>query len=158
MRTRRHGEALPGRCQAMVIPAQHAHLEGALSAFATRFAATAKLPTEQLQLPIRRPPRPPKARPRWSRPAPRASRQYARPMATTVMRDPRVTPGARALAHLLVARAGRTDVIETERWRLANELGVSVRTLARYLADLRGSEELTPYIATEQLVDTRGMV
>jgi hypothetical protein len=79
-------------------------------------------------------------------------------MATTVMRDPRVTPGARALAHLLVARAGRTDVIETERWRLANELGVSVRTLARYLADLRGSEERTPYIATEHLVDTRGMV
>ncbi len=78
-------------------------------------------------------------------------------MATTVMRDPRVTPGARALAHLLVARAGRTDVIETERWRLAKELGVSVRTLARYLADLRGGDGRTPYIATEQLVDARGM-
>ncbi len=142
----------------MFIPAHHAHLTGALASFATRFAATATLPDEQLRLELKRPPRPPKARPRASRPPPYLSRQYARAMATTVMRDQRVTPGARALAHLLVARAGRRDVLETERWRLAQALGVSVRTLARYLADLRGGAGRTPYIATEQLVDARGMV
>lgn len=142
----------------MFIPAQHAHLTGALSSFAQRFAATKDIPDEQLRLELKRPPRPPQARPRSSRLPPRPSRQYAGAMATTVMRDQRVTPGARALAHLLVALAGRGDVIATERWRLARSLGVSVRTLARYLADLRGGEGRTAYILTEHLVDGRGMV
>ncbi len=142
----------------MFIPAQHAHLTGALSSFATRFAATANLPDEQLRLELKRPPRPPQARPRSSRLPPRPSRQYAGAMATTVMRDQRITPGAAKLAHVLVALAGRGDVIETERWRLARSLGVSVRTLARYLADLRGGEGRTAYIATEHVVDGRGLV
>ncbi len=142
----------------MFIPVQHAHLRGGLSSFAQRFAATKDMSDEQLRLEPKRPPRPPKARPRSSRLPPRSSRQYAGAMATTVMRDQRITPGAAKLAHLLVALAGRGDVIETERWRLARSLGVSVRTLARYLADLRGGEEHASYIATEHLVNARGMV
>src|SRR3712207_6515650 len=120
----------------MFIPAQHAHLTGALSSFATRFAATEHLPDEQLRLELKRPPRPPKVCPRTSRLPPRPSRQYAQAMATTVMRDQRNTPGAARLAHLRVALAGRGDVIETERWRRARSLGASVRTSSRYLADL----------------------
>jgi hypothetical protein len=78
---------------------------------------------------------------------------------TTVDRDQRLTSGAVRLAHLLVALAGRGDTIETERWRLARALGVSVRTLARYLSDLRGDEATgrTSYIQTEHIIDERGI-
>jgi hypothetical protein len=143
----------------MFLPKQYAHLTGALSAFAARLAAADDLLPEQLRLEIKQPARPPKARPRWQRPAPRQSRQYGVATPTTVDRDPRITSGAVRLAHLLVALAGRGDVLETERWRLAKRLGVSVRTISRYLSDLRGDEATghTSYIQTEHMVDERGM-
>jgi hypothetical protein len=143
----------------MHIPVRYAHLTGALTAFTARFAATAGMPAEQLRLEIKRPARPPNARPRWQRPAPRQSRQYGMATPTTVDRDQRITSGAVRLAHLLVALAGRGDVVETERWRLAKQLGVSVRTISRYLSDLREDEltERTGYVQTEHITDECGM-
>src|SRR3954452_11943418 len=85
----------------MIIPNQHRHLTGALSAFAVRMAASASLPVEQLRLtPLRRQPGPPKPMPRQNRPAPALSRQFLRAMSTQVARDQRLTPGARVLAGL----------------------------------------------------------
>jgi hypothetical protein len=78
---------------------------------------------------------------------------------TTVDRDQRITSGAVRLAHVLVALAGRGDAVEIERWRLAKRLSVSVRTIGRYLSDLRGDEATgrTSYIQTEHIIDERGM-
>src|SRR3954449_452787 len=108
-RSPRHGAALPaGRPTAMIIPNQHRHLTGALSAFAVRMAASASLPVEQLRLtPLRRQPGPPKPPARQSRPAPPPSRQFLRTMSTQVARDQRLSPRAAGLAVLLVAVAGK---------------------------------------------------
>src|SRR5215212_10314910 len=79
----------------MIVPNQHRHLTGALSAFAVRMAASASLPVEQLRLtPLRRQPGPPKITPRENRPAPPPSRQFVRSMSTQVARDRRLSPRA----------------------------------------------------------------
>src|SRR3954466_5558769 len=137
----------------MIVPNQHRQLTGALSAFAVRLAASASLPVEQLRLtPLRRQPGTPKIPPRQSRPAPLRSRQYTGAMSTTVLRDQRLTPGARVLAGLLVALAGREGYADLTRGYLAAQLGVSSRTVARQLAELRRY----CYVATTHLIGDLG--
>ena len=133
----------------MIIPNQHRHLTGALSAFAVRMAASASLPVEQLRLtPLRRQPGPPKIPPRQNRPAPPPSRQFVRAMSTQVARDRRLSPRAAGLAVLLVAVAGKGSHVDLTRGYLAARLGVSERTVARLLAQLRS----LGYIATRQTI------
>ena len=137
----------------MIVPDQHRHLTGALAAFAVRLAASASLPVEQLRLaPPRRQPGLPKPLPRQNRPAPLRSRQYTGAMSTTVLRDQRLTPGARVLAGLLVALAGREGYADLTRGYLAAQLGVSSRTVARQLAELRRYR----YVATAHLIGDLG--
>ena len=97
-------------------------------------------------------PRPPVARPRYSRPAPNASRQYANPMATTALRDDRLTPGARALLVVLRARCGKGRRTEAAKGTLAAIMSRSTRTIRRYLGDL----ERFGYIVTEIRRTARG--
>src|SRR3954449_5098133 len=153
-RSPRHGAALPaGRPTAMIVPNQHRHLTGALSAFAVRMAASASLPVEQLRLtPLRRQPGPPKITPRQSRPAPPPSRQFVRAMSTQVARDRRLSPSATCLVVLLVAVAGKGSHVDLTRGYLAARLGVSERTVARLLAQLR----CCGYIATRQTIGAHG--
>ena len=108
-------------------------------------AATATMTEEQLQLrlPLRRPP---VVLPRQGRPAPAASRQFVRHMSTAVLRDQRLTPSARALAGLIVALAGKAGYVDLTRGYLSSRMGVSERTTARLLAQLRAYG----YIATRQ--------
>src|SRR5215208_1695266 len=137
----------------MIVPNQHRHLTGALSAFAARMAASASLPLEQLRLtPLRRQPGPPKPLPRQGRPAPAPSRQFLRAMSTQVARDRRLSPSATCLAVLLVAVAGTGGHADLTRGYLAARLGVSGRTVARLLAQLRACG----YIATRQTIGVRG--
>src|SRR5215208_1077528 len=137
----------------MIMPNQHRHLTGALSAFAARMAASASLPVEQLRLtPLRRPPGPPKPLPRQGRPAPAPSRQFLRAMSTQVARDRRLSPSATCLAALLVAVAGKDSHADLTRGYLAARLGISGRTVARLLAQLRACG----YIATRQTMGRRG--
>ena len=97
-------------------------------------------------------PRPPLPRPRHSRPAPNASRQYANPMATTALRDDRLTPGARALLVVLRARCGKGRRTEAAKGTLAAIMSRSTRTIRRYLGDL----ERFGYIVTEIRRTARG--
>src|SRR5215217_3257733 len=137
----------------MIMPNQHRHLTGALAAFAARMAASASLPVEQLRLiPLRRPPGPPKPLPRQGRPAPAPSRQFLRFMSTQVARDRRLSPSATCLAALLVAVAGTGGHADLTRGYLAARLGVSGRTVARLLAQLRAFG----YIGTRQTIGVRG--
>jgi hypothetical protein len=137
----------------MIIPNQHRHLTGALSAFAVRMAASASLPLEQLRLtPLRRQPGPPKIPPRQDRPAPAPSRQFLRAMSTQVARDQRLSPRAAGLAVLLVAVAGKGSHVDLTRGYLAARLGVSERTVARLLAQLRA----LGYVATRQTIGVLG--
>ena len=137
----------------MIIPNQHRHLAGALSAFAARMAASASLPVEQLRLtPLRRQPGTPKPLPRQGRPAPAPSRQFLRAMSTQVARDRRLSPSATCLVVLLVAVAGKGGHADLTRGYLAARLGVSGRTVARLLAQLRAFG----YIATRQTIGLRG--
>src|SRR4051794_31627222 len=137
----------------MVIPNQHRHLTGALSAFAVRLAASASLPVEQLLLtPLRRQPGPPKPLARQNRPAPARSRQFLRAMSTQVARDRRLSPSATCLVVLLVAVAGKGSHVDLTRGYLSARLGVSERTVARLLAQLRA----LGYIATRQTIGMRG--
>ena len=115
-------------------------------------AANANLTTEQLRLPLRRPPAVPRPMPRQSRPAPPQSRQFVRHMSTAVLRDQRLTPSARALAGLIVAVAGKADHVDLTRGYLSSRLGVSERTMARLLAQLRAYD----YIATVQTIGNFG--
>src|SRR3954449_5453354 len=153
-RSPRHGAALPaGRPTAMIIPNQHRHLTGALAAFAVRMAASASLPVEQLRLtPLRRQAGSPKIPPRQHRPAPPPSRQFVRAMATQVARDQRLSPRAAGLAVLLVAVAGKGSHVDLTRGYLAAKLGVSERTVARLLAQLRAFG----YVATRQTIGVLG--
>src|SRR3954451_4218160 len=96
----------------MIIPNQHRHLTGALSAFAVRMAASANLPVEQLRLTLRRQPGPPKPLPRQNRPAPAPSRQFLRAMSTQVARDRRLSPSATRLVVVLVAVAGKGSHVD----------------------------------------------
>jgi hypothetical protein len=137
----------------MIVPDQHRHLTGALSAFAARLAASASLPVEQLRLtPLRRRPGPPRPLPRQDRPAPSPSRQFLRAMSTRVARDRRLSPGATRLAVLLVAVAGKGGHVDLTRGYLSARLGVSGRTVARLLAQLRACG----YIATRQTIGAHG--
>lgn len=92
------------------------------------------------------------ARPRHSRPAPAASRQYSPPIATTAMRDDRLTPGARALLVVLRARCGKGRVTDMAKGTLAAIMSRSTRTIARYLRDL----ERFGYVVTETRRTARG--
>src|SRR3954454_11478350 len=137
----------------MIIPNQHRHLTGALSAFAVRLAASASLPVEQLRLtPLRRQPGPPKPVPRQNRPAPSPSRQFLRAMSTQVARDRRLSPSATCLVVLLVAVAGKNSYVDITRGYMASRLDVSERTVARLLAQLRS----LGYIATRQTIGVLG--
>ena len=73
-------------------------------------------------------------------------------MATQVLRDQRLTPSARALAAMIVAVAGKTGHVDLTRGYLQDRLGVSERTTARLLAQLRAYG----YIATRQTIGIRG--
>ena len=88
---------------------------------------------------------PPALRPRSLRPSPKASRQYANPIATTAMRDDRLTPGAKALLVVLRARAGKGRVSQAAKSTLAAVMSRSTRTIRRYLHDL----ERLGYITTQ---------
>src|SRR3954469_18565337 len=135
----------------MIIPNQHRHLTGALSAFAARMAASATLPVEQLRLtPLRRQPGPPKLR--QNRPAPAPSRQFLRAMSTQVARDRRLSPSATRLVVVLVAVAGKGSHVDLTRGYLAAKLGVSERTVARLLAQLRA----LGYVATRRTIGVLG--
>lgn len=140
----------------MMIPQQHEHLRGALSRFAGRMAASvaanANLTAEQLRLPLRRPPTASRPAPRASRPAPPQSRQFLRQMSTAVLRDQRLTPSARTLAGLIVALVGRAVHVDLTRGYLQARLGVSERTTARMLAQLRAYG----YIATRWTIGAYG--
>src|SRR4051812_34674548 len=70
----------------------------------------------------------------------------------TVLRDQRLTPGARVLAGLLLALARREGYADVTRGYLAAQLGVSSRTVARQLAELRRYR----YIATTHLIGELG--
>src|SRR5215208_2727045 len=137
----------------MIMPNQHRHLTGALSAFAARLAASASLPVEQLRLaPLRRQPGPPKPLARQNRPAPTRSRQFLRAMSTQVARDRRLSSSATGLVVLLVALAGKGSHVDLTRGYLAAKLGVSERTVARLLAQLRS----LGYVATRQTIGVLG--
>jgi len=76
------------------------------------------------------------ARPRHTRPAPKASRQYAGTMATTAARDDRLTPNAKALLQVIRARCGKGRETSTCKSTLASIMSRSARTVRRYLIDL----------------------
>ncbi|MCE7030573.1 helix-turn-helix domain-containing protein [Jiella avicenniae] len=95
---------------------------------------------------------PPAPRPRHKRPAPKPSRQYANPMATTAMRDDRLTPGAKALLVVLRARCGKGRVTAFAKATLAATMQRSARTIRRYLLDL----ERFGYIAARIRKTARG--
>lgn len=73
---------------------------------------------------------------RWLRPEPRPSIQYAGHMATTAVRDRRLTPQAKALLVILRARCGNGTRTETCKTTLAYVMGVCTRSIGRYVADL----------------------
>lgn len=75
-------------------------------------------------------------RARDSNPAPRQTRQYGRDYGTEHLRDSRLTPNARNLLGLIRARCG--DGIQTAftKGTMANCLGVSVRSIQRYMQEL----------------------
>jgi hypothetical protein len=118
-----------------------ARIEAELGRFRDAFAASATLADDEL---LYRRPRPaPRARPeprprpvRLDRLPPRRSRQYAKGMSTLVIRDTRLTDGARALAVLIRAEAGKAGEFVTTKLYLANRMGCSVRTIRRRLIEL----------------------
>ncbi len=67
---------------------------------------------------------------------PRPSIQYAGHMATTALRDRRLTPQAKALLGVLRARCGNGTRTETCKTTLAHIMGVCTRSIGRYVADL----------------------
>lgn len=75
-------------------------------------------------------------RARDNNPAPRETRQYGRDYGTEHLRDRRLTPMARNLLGLIRARCG--DGIQTAftKGTMANCLGVSVRSIQRYVQEL----------------------
>jgi len=85
------------------------------------------------------------APPRWLKPKPRPSNQYAGHMATTAARDRRLTPQAKALLQILRARCGTGDRTATNKTTLADILGVSRRSIQRYVRELK----LFGYIDTQ---------
>ncbi|MBL8845585.1 MAG: helix-turn-helix domain-containing protein [Hyphomicrobium zavarzinii] len=73
---------------------------------------------------------------RWFRPEPRPSVQYAGHMATTAARDHRLTPQSKALLQVLRARCGTGTRTETCKTTLAHIMGVTTRSIGRYVAEL----------------------
>ena len=73
---------------------------------------------------------------RWFRPEPRSSVQYAGHMATTVARDHRLTPQAKAVLVVLRARCGNGNMTPTCKTTLAHIMGVCTRSIGRYIAEL----------------------
>src|SRR4051812_34305739 len=73
-------------------------------------------------------------------------------MSTQVARDRRLSPSAVSLAVLLVAMAGKGSHVDLTRGYLAAKLGVTERTVARLLAQLRA----LGYIATRQTIGVLG--
>lgn len=73
---------------------------------------------------------------RWFRPEPRPSVQYAGPMATTAARDRRLTPQSKALLQVLRARCGNGTETATCKTTLAHIMGVTTRSIGRYIAEL----------------------
>lgn len=106
-----------------------------------RSAAIGAAPARKAQPAIGRAPTP---RPRHTRPAPNASRQYAPPLATTAARDDRLTPQAKALLQVIRARCGKGTQTTTTKGTLAAVLSRSTRSIARYLRDL----EAYGYVST----------
>ena len=76
------------------------------------------------------------ARPRHTRPAPNASRQYSGTMATTAARDDRLTPNAEAMLQVIRARCGKGRETSTCKATLGSIMSRSARTIRRYLVDL----------------------
>src|SRR5512143_3766500 len=91
-------------------------------------------------------------RPRRDRPAPKDSRQYAPAMATTAVRDGRLVMGARACLQLIRALIGRAASRLITKAVLARTLGVSMRTIQRYLSAAR----TLGYITTMAVFDATG--
>jgi len=89
---------------------------------------------------------------RHSRPAPRESRQYAGAMATTAARDDRLTPQAKACLQLIRAWCGNTGWFNTCVISLCRELSRSLRSVQRYMAELKQFG----YIRTEIRHNARG--
>ena len=73
---------------------------------------------------------------RWFRLEPRASNQYAPHMSTTAARDRRLTPQSKALLQVLRARCGKGTKTETCKTTLAHVMGVTTRSIGRYVAEL----------------------
>lgn len=73
---------------------------------------------------------------RWFKGEPRVSVQYAGHVATTAMRDRRLTPQSKALLVVLRARCGNGTRTETCKTTLAHIMGVSTRSIGRYVAEL----------------------
>lgn len=73
---------------------------------------------------------------RWFRPEPRPSVQYAGHMATTAARDHRLTPQSKALLQVLRARCGTGMRTETCKTTLAHIMGVTTRSIGRYVSEL----------------------
>lgn len=73
---------------------------------------------------------------RWQRQAPKASRQYANAMATTAARDDRLTPQAKALLQVILARCGKGTTTTTCKTTLASIMSRHVRSVQRYIAEL----------------------
>src|SRR5512143_3902922 len=91
-------------------------------------------------------------RPRMDRPPPKDSRQYAPAMATTAVRDERLVMGARACLQLIRALIGRAASRLITKAVLARALGVSIRTIQRYLSAARA----LGYITTRAVFDATG--
>lgn len=74
---------------------------------------------------------------RWFRPEPRPSIQYAGHMSTEAARDRRLTGQSKALLQILRARCGTGTHTATCKTTLAHIMGVSVRSIGRYLHELK---------------------
>jgi hypothetical protein len=127
-----------------------------LERFRAAFAASAYLPDEELRPGKRNLAQPcatsRQPRARDARPAPALSRQHLRDMSTRPLRDQRLSNGAARLAGFLVALGGHWRWCEITRARLAGVFGVSRRTIARWLQELREHG----YIATSHTLTARG--
>lgn len=73
---------------------------------------------------------------RWFRPEPRPSMQYAGHMSTEAARDRRLTPQSKALLQVLRARCGNGTRTATCKTTLAHVMGVTTRSIGRYLSEL----------------------
>lgn len=73
---------------------------------------------------------------RWFRPEPRISNQYAGHMSTEAPRDRRLTPQSKALLQVMRARCGTGRETATCKTTLAHIMGVTTRSIGRYIAEL----------------------